>query len=365
MMDHLDANTPSRERTVKRDAEIILICNPQAGGRWKELAGILDSEEARHVRRIVTDSVEDIAPALEALGREAKLICIYGGDGTIQRVLDRLSPRDKDEALIALIGGGTMNVTATWCGFDRPPAENFRSVIRAYRNGNLLLREVPLLEVRCGQRLTRGFIFGLGPMVRVLNAYEQGTKSRRHGFMIAVKAASAAWLRFPLKYRKMLEEMEAEVLIDGERVGYDRFALVFANITGQLNPGVTPFVGERTRDTFFCAAYASESREVALALPLLAKGILPIDTGSLLRRLAPWTRGEKRKGLPTDPRYLNRPASRLEVTSSERMYTVDGEILTAESDRIEVDLGLRLKLAVSATASLPSGLRRAADAVAR
>ncbi len=364
-MDQPEPNTPPRERTVKPDAEIILICNPQAGGRWKELAGILDSEEASHVRRIVTDSVEDIAPALEALGREAKLICIYGGDGTIQRVLDRLSPRDKDEAVIALIGGGTMNVTATWCGFDRPPAENFRAVIRAYRNGTLLLREVPLLEVRCGQRLTRGFIFGMGPIVRILDEYERGTKSRGRGLMIALKGMSAAWLRFPIRFRKLLEEMDAEVLFDGERINYDRYALLFANITGQINPGVTPFIGERTRDTFFCAAYAAESREVALAIPLLAKGILPIDTGSLLRRLAPWTWGEKRKGLPIDPRYINRTASRIEVTSSERLYTVDGEILTAESDRIEVDLGLRLKLAVSATASLPAGLRRAADAVAR
>jgi len=364
-MDQPEGSTPVRERKVKRDAEIILICNPQAGGRWKELAEILDSEEAQYVRRIVTDSVEDIAPALEALGRDAKLICIYGGDGTIQRVLDRLAPREKDEATIALIGGGTMNVTATWCGFDRPPIDNFRAVIRAYQTGKLLLRETPLLEVRCGGRLTRGFIFGMGPVIRVLNRYEQGTKGRRQGLMIALKSMAAAWLRFPADFRELLEEMEAEVLLDGERLPYDRWSVVFANITGQINPGVHPFVTERTRDTFLAAAYASESREIALAMPLLAKGILPIDTGSLLRRLAPWNTGEKRRGLPTDPRYINTTAARLVVHSSERMYTVDGEILPAEADTIEVDLGLRVKLAVSATAALPSGLRRAADAVAR
>jgi hypothetical protein len=47
-----------RKRKHKADAEIVLICNPRAGGRWKELAGILDSEEAAFTRRIVTDSVE-------------------------------------------------------------------------------------------------------------------------------------------------------------------------------------------------------------------------------------------------------------------------------------------------------------------
>ena len=31
-----------RPRKVKREAEVVLICNPRAGGRWKALAGILD-----------------------------------------------------------------------------------------------------------------------------------------------------------------------------------------------------------------------------------------------------------------------------------------------------------------------------------
>lgn len=361
----VDGTAPERRNREKRDAEIILICNPRAGGRWKELAAILDSEEARHARRIVTDSVEDIGPALEALGRNAKLVCIYGGDGTIQQVLDRLSARKQDEVLLALLGGGTMNVTARWCGFDRPPGENFRAVVRAYRNGNLLLREVPLLEVRCGQRRTRGFTFGMGPIIRVLDAFERGRKGRGAALRIGLKAVSAAVLRVPSEFRPLLDEMAARVSLDGEELPYDRYAALFANVTGQINPGVTPFVGERTRESFFAAAYAADSREVALAVPLLIKGILPIDTGSLLRRLAPWKRADQRQGLPTDPRYVNSTASTMQIETDEPLYTVDGEILANRSSRIDVELGLRLRLAVSATAGLPPGLKRAADAVAR
>lgn len=355
----------SKRRGDKGDADIILICNPRAGGRWKELAAILDSDEARYARRIVTDSVEDIGPALGALGRDAKLVCVYGGDGTIQQVLDRLSARRQDEVHLALLGGGTMNVTARWCGFDRPPGDNFRAVVRAYRNGNLLLREVPLLEVRCGQRRTRGFTFGMGPIVRVLAAFERGRKGRAAALRIGAKAVSAAVLRVPSDFRPLLEEMDAKVELDGEQLPYGTYAALFANVTGQINPGVTPFVGERTRDTFFAAAYAADSREVALAVPLLIKGILPIDTGSLLRRLAPWKRGEERRGLPTDPRYVNHTVAHLRITTTERLYTVDGEILTTDDATVEVGLGLRLRLAVSPTAMLPPGLKRAADAVAR
>ncbi|MBW2529367.1 MAG: hypothetical protein JRI23_34640 [Deltaproteobacteria bacterium] len=360
-----EARGTERRGGRKRDAEVILICNPRAGGRWKELAAILDSEEARHARRIVTDSVEDIGPALEALGRDAKLICIYGGDGTIQQVLDRLSPRKQDEVHLALVGGGTMNVTARWCGFDRPPGENFRAVVRAYRNGNLLLREVPLLEVRCGERRTRGFTFGMGPIIRVLDAFERGKKGRAAALRIGLKAVSAAALRFPADFRPLLEEMAGRVALDGECLPYDSFAAVFANVTGQINPGVTPFVAERTRDSFFAAAYAADPREVALAVPLLIKGILPIDTGSLLRRLAPWKRGDERRLLPTDPRYVNVTASTMTVSTAEPLYTVDGELLSNDAGLIEVALGMRLRLAVSATAGLPPGLKRAADAVAR
>jgi hypothetical protein len=349
----------------RSDAEIVLICNPRAGGRWKELAAILDSEEAQFVRRIVTDSVEDIAPALSDMGKSAKLICIYGGDGTIQRVLDRLSPRKQDEVTLALLGGGTMNVTASWCGYDRPPAHNFRAVVRAYRNGNLLLREVPLLDVRAGERLTRGFTFGMGPIIRVLNAYEKGKKGKRAAIAIALKAVMAASIHYPAELTGLLDEMDADITLDGERLPYERFSTVMVNTTGEINPGVTPFVGERTRDTFYAAAYATDSREVALAIPLLAKGILPIDTGSLLRRLAPWKRGDERKGLPTDPRYVNRTAGHMEIVTREPLYTVDGELLTTDAGRIDIQLGLRLRLAVSATAALPRGLKRAADAVAR
>ena len=364
-MDEPNPPAARRERKVKRDAEIILICNPRAGGRWKELAAILDSEEAQFVRRIVTDSVEDIGPALSDMGKSAKLICIYGGDGTIQRVLDRLSPDKQSEVHLALLGGGTMNVTARWCGFDRPPAENFRAVVRAYRNGNLLLREAPLLDVRAGERLTRGFTFGMGPIIRVLDAYERGTKGKSAAVAIAIKAVTAAWLHYPPELEGLLDEMTADVTMDGERLPYERFSTIFANTSGQINPGVTPFISERTRDTFYAAAYASDSREVALALPLLAKGILPIDTHSLLSRLAPWKRGDDRKGLPTDPRYVNTVASRMDIVTDEKLYTVDGELLTTDAGRIEVELGLRLRLAVSATAALPPGLKRAADAVAR
>lgn len=352
------------KRRVKPDADIVLLCNPRAGGRWKELAEILDSEEARHVRRIVTDSVEDIAPALQGLGREAKLLCIYGGDGTIQRILDRLSPSRSDAVQLALIGGGTMNVTARWCGFGGSPAENFRAVVQAYRTGDLLFKEVPLLQVTQDHRAYRGFTFGMGPIVRILDAYERGRKGKIAAVGMALRSMAAVWTGFPSSLQDRIAPMEAKVSIDGERLPYSQYTAVFGNVTGQINPGVEPFVDTRTRDSFYCAAYSVSTRELVLALPFLMRGWLPVDRGLLFNPTRIWKAhdedGPSRLQLPADPRYVNRPVSHLEIRTREPLYTVDGEIIQSRGELVTVELGPVIKLAVTPAARFTDRVRQVA-----
>jgi diacylglycerol kinase family enzyme len=342
-----------RRRRVKPEAEVVLLCNPRAGGRWRELARILDSEEAQFARRIVTDSVEDVASALADLGKDTRLLCVYGGDGTIQRVLDRLTADELEHVSLALLGGGTMNVTSRWLGFSRKPAQNFRHVVRNYRSAQLLLREVPLLEVVTGEEVYRCFTFGMGPVVRLLDAYESGRKGKVAALGMAAKAAAAAWFKRPSSMNQLIAPMQARVTLDGEAVPYDSFSAVFANVTGQINPGVEPFAVERTRDSFHCAAYAVSAREMAAALPMLIRGWLPVDLGELLSPAS-----ERAGGLPTDPRYVNRTASTLTVESEETIYTVDGEVLETQGP-VSVGLGPTIKLA--AGPNLGERMRLAAE----
>lgn len=337
--------TPRRKRKVKAEAQIVLLCNPRAGGRWKALAAILDSEEARHVRRIVTDSVEDIVYALSDLGQDVELLCVYGGDGTIQRVLDRLAPEAHERLRLALLGGGTMNVTSRWCGFSRDPLKNFRHVVHGHRSGELLYKEVPILEVRTGDELHRAFTFGMGPIVRLLDSYERGRKGKRAAIGTAMGAISAVWLKRPASYDALLDPLRAEVVLDGERLPHHEFAALFANVTGQINPGVEPFVDQRSRDTFYCAASALSVRELTLSLPFLARGWLPLDVAALAEpgRLLERLRDPK---LFTDPRHINRTVSRLEVRSDEPLYTVDGELLATHGGEVRCTIGPTFRLAV-------------------
>jgi diacylglycerol kinase family enzyme len=342
-----------------------LICNPRAGGKWTELARILDSEEGKQVRRIVTDSVDDIAPAIAGLGNEAKLLCIYGGDGTVQRILDHLSPTDHRAINLAFVGGGTMNVTSHWCGFRRSPSENFREVVRSYLGGRLLFREISLLEVAQADARYRGFTFGMGPIVRLLDDYERGRKGKLAALATAGRGIAAALTGFPTFHARLLERMQARITVDGKELGYQRFSALFANVTGQINPGVIPFVDRPTRDTFHYVAYAVSAREFTLSVPGLMRGWLPLDPmslvrpGRVLRELA--DPRPVKASVPTDPRYVNANARHLEIVTDEPLFTIDGEIMHSAGPRISVSMGAQVRLAVSSRTTL----RRAAVQAAR
>lgn len=313
--------------------DVVLLCNPQAGGRWRALADVLDSDEAKGVRRIVTDEIDDVAEALASVGRRAQLLCIYGGDGTIYHVINQLLTHPH-EAMprLAFLGGGTMNVTGRLCGMTGSPGDNFRAVMRAYLTDTLFWRDLPVVEVQQGRSRYYGFTFGMGPLVRILDRYEHGRKGKLAALGIGAQAIAAALGPIGLGMNDLLAEMPATVHADGERVPYDRFVAVFANTTGAVNRMVEPFVQKRSRDQFNFLAYAVSAREFAFNVPKLMRAQLPLDHGSLPswllqpRNVVRLLRGQM-KDLPADPRYVNRPAQSLHIQTSEPVFTLDGEVL--------------------------------------
>lgn len=314
------------------------------------LADVLDSDEAKAAHRIVTDEIDDVGAALAGLGQRVKLLCIYGGDGTIYRVINELlRVPDVTPPRIALLGGGTMNVTARWCGLRGSPGETFREIMRAYSADRLLWREVPLVSVTHHGQTQFGFTFGAGPLVRILERFEAGKKSHLNALQLGVGSVLSAVSGIPRSYQPVLREMEATLTVDGERLPYQRFAALLANVTGTINPFIEPFVGDRTRDTFHFLSYAVSSREFAMLAPILARARVPIDPRSLLHPVSTWRQALLSvvgKGqLPFDPRYINRPARELLVETNEPFYTIDGEVFPSIDGRFEVRLGPQLHLA--------------------
>lgn len=340
--------------STQKPKDVVLLCNPQAGGRWRALADVLDSEEAKSVRRIVTDEIQDVRQALVNVGQRARLVCIYGGDGTIYHVINEMlrnqAPGEPMPRL-ALLGGGTMNVTGRMCGMTASPGENFRAIMHAYLTDQLLWREVPVIEVCAGSERSYGFTFGMGPLVRLLDRYESGSKGKLAALSLGVRAIAAAVSPIKTAMSGLFEDMHASVIADGSELPYRHFTAVFANTTGAINRSIEPFTDPRTRESFHFLAYAVTSREFALLTPLLARGKLPFDRSELGNPVAAWrllsALASGKGPLPRDPRYVNHPAQSLHIdAAAEPIYTIDGEVLHTGGQPLEVKLGPSLQLAL-------------------
>ena len=339
--------------TATNAKDVVLLCNPQAGGRWRALAEVLDSPEAKGVRRIVTDDIEDVREALTSVGQRAKLLCIYGGDGTIYHIINELLKNPPDGRLppLAFLGGGTMNVTGRMYGMVASPGENFRAVMKDYLADQLVWQQVPVVKVSSGSHHSYGFTFGMGPLVRILDRYEHGQKGKLAAVGIGLRAIASAISPIASSLSGILDQMNASVIADGVTLPHQRYIAVFANTTGAINRAIEPFADERTQDTFNFLAYAVSSRELAMLVTMLARGKLPLDRQllrsptALWRQLAALATSRGQAEWPRDPRYVNHVARSLQIRTDEPLYTLDGELLPCDPESpLDVALGPNLPL---------------------
>lgn len=250
---------------------------------------------------------------------------------------------------MALIGGGTMNVSARWCGWIQKPALNFRRVVNMYLEDRLITRDVPLLRVEQGQNEQLGFTFGLGPSIRVLNEYENSSKGKAAALAWAAMTMLAAYTGTPADLKHLSDLMPGTVTIDGETLPFDKWAFIFCNTTGQIVRWVKPFPYERQRETFYSLAYATSREEGILLAPFLMRGKIPIDPKSLLKPTSNWKRivlaQVGKDSLPLDPRYINRTTRKFEVHApDEPIYQIDGDIYPSSGEPHIVTLGPAVRL---------------------
>jgi hypothetical protein len=167
---------------------------------------------------------------------------------------------------------------------------------------------------------------------------------------IGLRAIAAAMSPLQTSMSGILEDMEASVTADGVELPYHRYTAVFANTTGAINRAIEPFSNARTRETFHFLAYAVSSREMAMLVPMLARGKLPFDRRALMNPIAAWrllsSAATGKAELPRDPRYVNHPAQHLRIDTSEAIYTLDGEVLSTSGAALEVKMGPTLQLAL-------------------
>jgi len=219
---------------------IAVITNVEAGrnryGRYKRyrLPEIVGSRGLV----VETETMEEIDGAMERiLARGERVICLNGGDGTVQRALsylvNRFGEKEDDLPVLFPLRGGTMNLLADHLGIKGDTPGLMRAALQAVDGGDgIPCAEVPSLRVtrRMGDREEReyGFFFGHGALYRFHRVYYRETKGgplAAAGLFVKCTFGGATGLTH---YKDVFGMTPARLVIDDFEMPGDRFTVILA-----------------------------------------------------------------------------------------------------------------------------------------
>ena len=166
-------------------SRIGLITNPNSGPKHgaRESAALVDTAARHLIPAVATQTEDDIVDALASFARAGvDVLAVHGGDGTVDSVLTVLRNNDpfKTEPVLALIPGGTTNMTHADVGLRRKGAKALDHLARQCQDGLPWDRVVERRPARIsrddGHIPFYGFFIATAAIPRVIRA----TRSRLH-----------------------------------------------------------------------------------------------------------------------------------------------------------------------------------------
>ncbi len=158
-------------------AGIGLVSNPYSKKNRKypdRLQKLIDCAPDKDLVRL-PDSFEKMDAAMEHFkNSKVDVIAVNGGDGTVHVALTSMMKIYGGEKLpkIAILKGGTMNMTATNLRLKGNTVDIFKRVVKAYKDGGeLKTKQISLLKVN--ERY--GFIFGSGAVCTFMDLYHRSS----------------------------------------------------------------------------------------------------------------------------------------------------------------------------------------------
>ncbi len=300
---------------------IAVITNVEAGknryGRYRryDLPGMVGSRGLV----VETETMEEIDGAMDRiLSRGEKVICLNGGDGTVQRALTRLVNRlgEDEEALPVIfpLRGGTMNLLADHLNIKGSTPELVRAALRAVEDdGRLPCVRVPTLRVtrKMGEHEEReyGFFFGHGALYRFHRVYYRDTRGGPLAAAALFAKCAFGGATGLTRYKDVFGMAPARLVIDDFEMPGDRFTVILAVIFKVVVITFDAFRDAGEGDFYVLATNVPFFRMV----------------GRLPRLL--WARGAE----PPYPReeFFNERAKRVFIECREG-YSLDGEVFELE-----------------------------------
>jgi hypothetical protein len=313
---------------------ISVLTNADAGknrsGRYRQygLSEIVGPDEVV----VVTESIHEIGGAMEEmLSQGEQVICLNGGDGTVQRVMTHLLQNSKGEDIPILfpLRGGTMNLLADNLEIKGTTPELLQRAVNVVRNEERIpFVRVPTLkvvrEMNGKQDVEYGFFFGHGALYRFHRLYykeTQGGPAAAAGLFL--KCLFGATFK-KTHYKDIFGLVPAKIMIDDFEMPADMFTIILAMIFKVKAITFRPFREEGHGDFYV----------LATSVPIFR----------MLRRLHKllWVK----EGDPPYPveEYYNRKASRIFMESCEG-YSLDGEVFELEDPyRVTITRGPSVKI---------------------
>ncbi len=266
-----------------------------------------------------TETMEEIDGAVERmLAAGERLLCLNGGDGTVQRTVTHMVNKYGEGSeripVIYPLRGGTMNLLADHLGIKGTPPELLRYAVDIeHLREELPCVEVPTLRVtrRIGDREEReyGFFYGNGALYRFHRVYYRETKGgpAAAAKLFAKCAFGGATRR--TRYKDVFGLTPARVVIDDFELPASEVTVVLAVIFQVVVITFDAFRDEGEGDFYV----------IATSVPIFR----------LARKLHKllWAR----EGEPPYPKeeFFNQRASRIFMECHEG-YSLDGEVFELE-----------------------------------
>ena len=266
-----------------------VLSNTQAGRNPSRIARLRAlCERQSDVVHIETGPQLGVEEAVATLaGHDIEVLAVWGGDGTLQRVLTALlsTPTFARLPLIAPLKGGRTNAGALDIGSHTNPLSALSRLLKTVRQGKLEpdLVERPVLRIELGpdEAVQYGFFFGVGVIYRTTEL-KHGLLPERYfqGPLTSGAIIGLVALRALLgSSRGVLSRDRLAVRLDGRPLGSDSFLLAFATTLNSLMR-LRPFWGQEEAP-IHCTAVAEGAPRRLLAHIRIVQGRPPRPDGLL------------------------------------------------------------------------------------
>jgi diacylglycerol kinase (ATP) len=309
-----------------------IITNPHSklNKRFPERQKLLGYIVGEHGKLELTNSLDDLSTAAEKFrDRDIEVLGINGGDGTINRTLTaiiRAYGSQKPLPKILILRGGTINVLAENIGVSGSPEAILVRYIESL-SGLRLSRVEEYKTLRVGNHY--GFLFGNGMVANYLSEFYKNKTGPLGAVWLVIKIHF--WFLWNRKrYFDIVKDRGFEIVLNNElsTKQTERNVAMMASTVERMPLGPRLFpLARMSKDQFQFFSLSFSANSVVWRLPF---AFFSNKEGQAFGK-------------------TSKLVSSLSLTTTDhepQMYTLDGELFTAQDGKLEISLGPSVQLIV-------------------